>query len=121
MTGLDQSPDPDVELDVRVRRDERAVVLEIDGEVDLVTSGRFHTALEQAGSARPDVLVLDLRGVAFLGSIGLSHLLEVHALVGAGVLRVVPSPAARRTIEVACLHPVLTMYDTVEDALGVTR
>jgi hypothetical protein len=37
------------------------------------------------------------------------------------VLRVVPSPAARRTIEVACLHPVLTMYDTVEAALRVNR
>lgn len=123
MTGIDHSsdPDPDVDLDARVRQADGGVVLEVAGEVDLRSGDRFHAALEQAWSGRPAVLVADLRGVGFLGSIGLAHLLEANSAVGGGALRVVPSAAARRTIEVAGLHPVLTMYEAVADALAAPR
>lgn len=121
MTGIDHSPDPDVDLDVRVRQADGGVVLEVAGEVDLQSGGSFHAALEQAWSDRPAVLVVDLREVGFLGSIGLAHLLEANSVVGGGALRVVPSAAARRTIGVASLHPVLTMYETVENALAAPR
>lgn len=121
MTGIDHSPDPDVDLDVRVRQADGGVVLEVDGEVDLQSGDSFQAALEQAWSGRPALLVIDLRGVGFLGSIGLAHLLEANSVVGGESLRVVPSPAARRTIEVASLHPILTMYATVEDALAGPR
>ena len=109
---------PEEELGVRIRRVPRGVVLEVVGEVDLVTEARFHAALEQVVDNRTDALVVDLSAVAFLGSVGLRHLVAVDAVVGFGVLRVVPSQAVRRVIEVAGLARVLIMKPTVEEALG---
>jgi anti-anti-sigma regulatory factor len=66
---------------------------------------------------RPAALVADLSGVTFFALVGLRHLVAVDATVGSGVMRVVPSPTARRTIEVTGLGGVLTLRSTVDEAL----
>jgi anti-sigma B factor antagonist len=117
MTGNDRRLDLWGQLGVRTWRDMRGTVLQVVGEVDLATEARFHTALEHALENRPDALVADLTGVTFLGSVGVRHLIAVDAAVGSGVMRVVPSPTARRAIEVTGLGGVLTLRSTVDEAL----
>lgn len=107
---------PEIGLGVRVWRQAGGVVLEVRGEVDLATEGRFLAALEQAVHNRANAFVVDLRAVTFLGLVGLRHLVAVDAVVGAGVIRLVPSPAVRRVIELAGLVQLLTIKPTVAEA-----
>ncbi|HEY7596080.1 MAG TPA: STAS domain-containing protein [Actinophytocola sp.] len=118
MTGRDrdQRPDQCVQLSVRMSTSPRGTVLGIVGDVDLVTEARFRAAFDQALANEPDVLVADLTGVTFLGSVGLRHLVTADEAAGAGVLRVVPSPVARRAIEVSGLARVLALRSTVDEA-----
>lgn len=120
MTEPEQTPDPGGELHVQLRRHDRTAVLEVAGEVDLLTANQFRTALREALTDPPYVLVVDLRELTFLGSIGLSHLLEANAAAGPDVLRLVPSRAARRTIEVAGMDRLLIVRETIDDALRVS-
>ena len=114
MTALDQAPDQGVPFGVRLRRDTRGVVLQIVGEVDLRTGDRFHEALEEAMENRPQVLVVDLTGATFLGSLTWSYLISAART---SVLRTVPGSIARRKIELVGLDQLLPMYTTVDAAL----
>jgi anti-anti-sigma factor len=60
---------------VDVRRDgANVVVVAPSGEVDLATVGRLRRALQEVRGC--EVLVLDLRGVLFMDSVGVGLLLE---------------------------------------------
>jgi anti-sigma B factor antagonist len=106
-------------LDVRqVVRDD-AVVLEVLGEIDLANAAQLQASFDHVLRDEQTVLVIDLGGVTFLGSIALSVLLETHGRAGPGGMRVASlSSAARRVIEVSALDQVLSIYPTVELALG---
>jgi len=88
------------------------------GDVDLVTAPRLQSAFDHLLRHDQSVLVVDLDGVTFLGSVGLSMLLKAHAMAGPGRLRVVAATrASRRAIEVTALDQVLAMFPTVRAAL----
>jgi anti-anti-sigma factor len=108
---------PEIGLGVRVWRQAGGVVLEVIGEVDLATEGRFLAALEQAVDNRANAFVVDLRAVTFLSVVGLRHLVAVDAVAGDGVIRLVPSPVVRRVIELAGVAQLLTIKHTVAEAL----
>lgn len=120
MTGPD-SPRAVGELAVRVRRDGGGVVLAVEGEVDLLTERQFADALEQARRERPDSLIVDLTGLTFLGSLGLSRLVEAGAAMDVGVLRVVAVGGPRRAIETTGLASLFRLAATVDEALGARR
>jgi len=117
MTGDDRRLGRWGRFGVWIWQDMRGTVLQVVGEVDMATEARFHIALEQALEYRPAALVADLTGVTFLALVGLRHLVAVDAAVGSGVVRVVPSSTARRTIEATGLGGVLTLRSTVGEAL----
>ena len=107
-------------LAIRTRHDGRGVVCEVAGEVDLVTADQFRTGLTQALEDKPAVVVVDLTGLTFLGSVGLSVLIETNTAAGPGVLRIVAgNREPRRAIEIMGLHQVLTIRATVDEALSV--
>jgi anti-sigma B factor antagonist len=123
MTGddgnADRGPEPSHELMIRSWHAGNGVVCEVAGEIDLLTAGQFRTGLGQAVLDKSSVLVVDLSGVTFLGSMGVSVLVEAHQTVGPGVLRVVTGDGvSRRAIEVMGLDQVLAIFATVDDALG---
>ena len=110
---------PEVKLVTdRPQPDDRGTVLAVEGEVDMLTANQFRVALEEALLDRPRVLVVDLSGLAFLGSVGLSQLVEASVAAGPGVMRVVARDGPRRSIEVTGLDEVLAVADTVEKAFG---
>ena len=115
----DQRPEPSQELTIRSWHAGNGVVCEVAGEIDLLTADRFRAGIGHVVLDKPPVLVLDLGGVSFLGSMGVSVLVEAHQAVGPGALRVVTGDGApRRAIEVMGLDQVLAIFATVEDALG---
>ncbi len=96
-----------------------ARVVTVSGEVDTLTAPRLAGFLsEQLSAAR--VVVVDLDGVEFLGSAGLSALFEANELAGREdrVLRLVcHSRIANRALEATELRDRFTFAETVPDAL----
>jgi anti-anti-sigma factor len=87
------------------------VRLVVAGEVDVVSAGRFREYLSGALDLRPTSLTVDLSGVPFLDSTGLSALVYAHQRARAeGVTLVVadPRPQVHRLLDVTGLLPVLT-------------
>lgn len=94
------------------------VIVTVHGEIDMASAPHLQSALEKVLRDAPPTVVVDMSNVGFLGSAGLSVLLAASEATGSGGLRVVPSVAARRPIEVTALDRLLTMFDTVDAALA---
>jgi anti-sigma B factor antagonist len=96
-----------------------ARVVTVTGEVDTLTAPQLAGFLiEQLSTAR--VVVVDLDGVEFLGSAGLSALFEANELAREQdrALRLVcHSRIANRVLEATELRERFTFVDTVPDAV----
>ena len=70
-------------------------VLQIAGEIDLATADQLRTALEEALSANPKV-VIDMAGVTFCDATGLRLLLQAAvSQYGAGPLTLLNAPRVK--------------------------
>jgi anti-sigma B factor antagonist len=98
------------------------VVVEVGGEVDMLTSPQLRTAvLEQFEADGVERVVLVLDGVTFLGTSGLAVLIEVReAAQTAGVdLRLVcTARRVLRPLTIAGLVPLFSVHDTLDQALS---
>ncbi|MFI6044753.1 STAS domain-containing protein [Nocardia sp. NPDC051321] len=100
-----------------LRQVDSVAVLTVDGEVDAASAPLLRNAIDNALGDGQSLLVVDLSGVRFFGSAGLSVLLAGTSATGGG-LRVVASPPVRRPIEVTGLGTVLNVFDDLAQALG---
>jgi anti-sigma B factor antagonist len=100
------------------------VVLEVGGEVDMLTSPQLRAAvLEQFETEGVQLVVLVLDGVTFLGTSGLAVLIEVReAAHNAGVeLRLVcTARRVLRPLTIAGLVPLFDVHETLDQALAST-
>lgn len=89
------------------------------GEVDMSSAGLLADELAKATETSGRIVV-DLDGVSFLGTSGLSVLVDANVRCQAtgAALRVVPSQPARRAIEVTGLDKELQLFPTVAAAVG---
>jgi anti-sigma B factor antagonist len=80
-TALDQTMPGSLptqnEFNVEVTFEERATVVTVTGELDLATTPALEAELERTSSG-PEVVILDLRGVSFMDSTGLSLLVKAQ-------------------------------------------
>jgi anti-sigma B factor antagonist len=90
------------------------VVVSVEGDVDLVTSQELRQVLEDAVRVNPHVEV-DLTGLTFIDSSGLSALVEGHrAAQEAGGVVVLRNPTAmlRRLLDITRLDSLLVVEET---------
>lgn len=108
--------------DLTVRSEARgdAVVLWLEGDVDVVTAPVVNEAIKNALQERPRVLVVELSGVGFLASAGLSELVVGHRLAGERTefLVVAPGRATSRPLEAVGLTETFGVFPTLDDALA---
>jgi anti-sigma B factor antagonist len=96
-------------------------VLSLHGDIDLNTAPKL---VEEAGRLIDDgsqVLVLDLSGVGFCDSSGLSALVRLRNRVqplGGRVILAGPTPIVQRVLEVSGLTEIFGTFPTVEAALA---
>jgi anti-sigma B factor antagonist len=98
------------------------VVLQVTGEVDMDTAPNLasHLTATISEAVAPHPVVLDLRKVEFFSSNGLSVLLGSHSLCTERntPLRIVANNrAVVRPIEATNLDEILSLHQTVEEAL----
>ncbi len=92
-----------------------AELLEVAGEVDLFSVRVLEDALTAAIGREPALLVIDLAGVSFLASVGMTVLLKVHRDAGSTTrLRVVAPErsAVGRALELTGLTEALGVVAT---------
>ncbi len=91
------------------------VTIAISGDLDMAGTLRFQPQLDRLmEDVRPDVLVLDLRGVDFIDSVGLSLLVEAHETALGGDFRLAIVRGTRevqRIFELAGYEGVLPFVD----------
>ncbi len=107
------------------RRDEGPVcVLALHGELDISTAALLPQALGRVGRDAPSRLLLDLRGVRFVDSVGVRSLLHTRRWAfnrGSEVRFVCTEDAVGQTLRLMGLHDVLGLtgdYAATLAALG---
>ncbi|UXA19052.1 STAS domain-containing protein [Mycobacterium sp. SMC-4] len=104
---------------VSPRRDNDALVLQVAGDLDVLTAPTLATHLDVALTSGAALLIVDLTAVEFLSSAGISVLVETHRLTApAGVsLRVVAEgPATSRPMRLMCVDQIIDLYPTLDAA-----
>ena len=111
-TSADEALDRDaLTLTTRTGRD-GTVTVSVAGEVDTFTAPTLRSAVDAALERRPPALVLDLRGVRFLGSAGLALLVETQKSAdarGLALRLIATTRPVTRPLEVTELLPLFTI------------
>ncbi|TVT02959.1 STAS domain-containing protein [Amycolatopsis bartoniae] len=95
-------------------------VLAVSGDIDMVTAPEFEKQVLAVVRERPGTLVVDLGGVDFLGSAGLTALVAAHQEAGDHTeLKVVAaSSATARPLQLTGLDQEIPVFATRDEALG---
>jgi anti-anti-sigma factor len=102
-----------------VQHDGVALVVTLGGELDLYNANEVRTVLDEAITASATRIVVDLAEVEFVDSTALGVLLEARSRLGPDGLAVAgPRLEIRRALEVSGLDRHLSVYDSVDRALG---
>ncbi len=111
-------PEDPISASIHHRGD--AVVLAVKGELDLGGATAFKSAIAEALADDPPALVMDLLGVQFLGSVGVSILVQAHRKVGnnAQFSVVAQGPMTGRILQLLDLDELFPVYETVDEALN---
>jgi anti-sigma B factor antagonist len=100
--------------------DERTSVIAVDGEIHVSTAPEFSALLNASIEQGHTALVLDLRGVVFIDSTGLSVLLNALRRLtrqGGRMALVCTNPTVLRLFEITRLDTTFDIHAEVEPAL----
>jgi anti-sigma B factor antagonist len=87
------------------------MIVRLSGEIDNYTAPRLRKVLDDALREKPSTLVVDLEGVTFLDSRGLSTLVHGNLAApehGTNMTVVNPRPGVRKTLEITGLGYMVT-------------
>jgi anti-sigma B factor antagonist len=111
-------------VDVRVRSQGPATLIEVQGEVDLYSSPKLREAIVGATKAKAAVLVVELSGVGYMDSSGVATLVEGLQFSRAygGSFRVAGlTPSVQQVFQFAKLDRVFEIHPDATTALGASR
>jgi len=100
-----------------------AVIVSLEGELDLYNAEDVRSALLDACASEPKVLVVDLEAVRFIDSTALGVLIEARSRMAEreGFRLAAPGLEAQRALEVSGLDRHFLVHDTVAEALEAAR
>jgi anti-sigma B factor antagonist len=96
-------------------------VFGVDGEVDILTAPQLDRAVAEVYGTGVTHVVLDLTGVPFLSSAGLSVLVDHHARGkrdGVGLSVVATQRATLRAIQMTALDRIFPLYTSADEAVA---
>jgi anti-anti-sigma factor len=108
------------ELRIDSARRADTVVLRVIGELDTATAPQLLSAADAALASRPAALVLDLAGVNFLASAGLTAMVSIQRQAAPDVVVqvVAASRITLRPLQLTRLDQQLPIFPSVEAALN---
>jgi anti-sigma B factor antagonist len=108
----------DFRVDLRVEN--RAAIIAVTGELDLASSPDLEQQLDQVWRSDAEQLVLDLRGLEFMDSTGLSIIVGAHQRVaetGRRLSVVKGPPQVQRLLDLTGVSERLQLVDTPEEVV----
>ena len=108
-------------FNVQTHDGNQAVVIEVRGELDLASSPALEQELERGAAAQAEVVIVDLRGLEFMDSTGLSVLVRAHQRASENGQRfgVVRGPQqVQRLLSLTGVADRLTLADTPDELLS---
>ena len=105
-----------------IRWKDRAVVVDVVGDIDLHSSPQFQDALLRLLDDKPDRIVVNLAQVAYMDSSGIASLVKLLSRVrrsGSAMFLVALNDRTRSLLEITRLDSVFDIHDTEEEALSV--
>ena len=105
---------------VDVSWSERTAVLSVSGTLDMLSADALQRSIDGALHDHPRTLIVDLTGVEFLASAGMSTLVAANDAAGSEVLFLVVAhgPATARPLELTGLTEIIAVYTTRAEALS---
>ena len=110
------------DFEVRVNQRGRLRVVEVAGEIDVLTAPQLGAALDDEEAY--DDLVLDLRQVPFMSSVGLGLISTVNRRLtrrARGFALAAVQPEVASLLEITGLTEALMIADTVPGAIDLVR
>lgn len=106
-------------ISVSIEDHDDIAVLSVRGDIDLGSASAFKSAIGEALASKPTALVIDLLSVEFLGSIGVSVLVQTYERVGKNVRFAVVAerPVIGRLVQMLRLDEVFSLHESVTDAM----
>jgi anti-sigma B factor antagonist len=104
--------------------DDRTAVISVEGEIHVSTAPEFSGVLAATIEAGRTFLVLDLSGVMFIDSTGLSVLLNALRRVtraGGAIALVCQSPTVLRLFEITKLDTTFAIHADLEPAVAAVQ
>jgi anti-sigma B factor antagonist len=111
-------------LRLRTRAVDGCLVVEVGGEVDMTSAPTLRDHLLDHIGLGESCVVVDLSGVEFMDSTGLSALVVAYRQageIGSSVVVAGAQPAVRRVLEITQLDVLLEHQDDVADAVAAAR
>ena len=99
-------------------------VVDVSGEIDVLTSGALRDRLLAVAGKGHDGLVVNLGNVDFIDSTGIGVLIGVWRRVQAGrgtLALAAPSRRTRRIFDIAGVSEIFSIYDSVAEAVQACR
>ena len=113
------------QLNVRVgTRENHSAHVVVEGSLDAFTFDRFQKAVMELTEAGTLWIVLDLRAMTYIASVGINFLINLRVQrrkVGGDVLMVQPQPNVLKILKMLGLLDVLIVVPTVEEAWSQLR
>lgn len=112
-------------MNVRVgTRENRSAHVVVEGSVDAFTFPKFQKAVTDLTEAGTLYLVVDLRGMVYIASVGINFLINLRVQrrkAGGEVILVDPQPNVMKILKMLGLLEVLIVAPTVEEAWSQMR
>lgn len=120
---IDNSTFAPARSEVTVRKDivDGAVILSVFDVIDAATADEVSAAVDDALAGSPQALVIDLTGVTFLASVGMTILIKAREDVGGGFAVVAEGNATRRPLMLVGLDSEMTLCRTRDEALRAVQ
>jgi anti-sigma B factor antagonist len=122
---IDNSAFPPARSEVTVKKElvNGVVVLALFDVVDAATAPEVGSAVDEALAGSPPALIIDLTGVTFLASVGMSILIKAKEDAGAATAFAVVAEgnATRRPLTLVGLDSEMTLCLTRDEALRTVR
>ncbi len=104
-----------------IRQEKAAVVLVLQGEIDMGRAGQLRESLLDVLDDKPARLIVNMAAVQFMDSSGLATLVEALQLTrknGAELRLAEVPPRVRSVFEISRLDTIFDLHDTEAEALG---
>ncbi len=113
-------------MEIKWKVKDPILIMKVIGEIDLTTASRLKSEIDEMLNAHPqsNILLVLLDMVSFIDSSGLGAILGAYKRLeedSSKIFLVAPKNPVRHVLDISGVSKLVTIFDTMEEALSKTR